>query len=129
MNRIKTLFVNKSVNVLSVYFTAGFPSLEDTANIIQFLEKNNADMIEIGIPFSDPVADGPVIQESSSKALENGMNLKLLFKQLQRIRESVKIPLIMMGYFNPVFHMGMDKFLEQCSLTGIDGVIIPDLPV
>ena len=129
MNRIKTLFSNKSVNVLSVYFTAGFPSLDDTAGIIKFLEKSKADMIEIGIPFSDPVADGQVIQESSSKALANGMNLKLLFQQLQHIRENVTIPLVMMGYFNPVLHMGMDKFLEHCSFTGIDGVIIPDLPV
>ena len=129
MNRIRTLFTNKSVNILSVYFTAGFPSLDDTTGIIQFLEKHKADMIEIGIPFSDPVADGPVIQESSSKALANGMTLKLLFNQLQHIRESVKIPLIMMGYINPILHMGMEKFLEQCELAGIDGVIIPDLPV
>jgi len=128
MNRIRTLFENKTNYILSVYFTAGYPSLDDTYNIIHSLEKNGADMIEIGIPFSDPVADGPVIQESSAKALQNGMNVKLLFRQLKNIRKTVKLPLLLMGYINPIFRMGMEKFLELCKQTGIDGVIIPDLP-
>lgn len=129
MNRINKLFTDKQHNILSVYFTAGYPELEDTVRIISALENEGVDMIEIGIPFSDPVADGPVIQNSSNIALKNGMNLNLLFKQLKNIRQSVSIPLLMMGYINPVFQMGMEKFLSKCAETGIDGVIIPDLPV
>jgi tryptophan synthase alpha chain len=129
MNRINKLFNEKPGNILSIYFTAGYPTLNDTVNTITELENNGVDLIEIGIPFSDPVADGPVIQESSSIALKNGMNLKLLFLQLKDIRRSVSLPLIMMGYINPVYQMGMENFLRQCADAGIDGVIIPDLPV
>lgn len=129
MNGINKLFSEKSRNILSVYFTAGYPLLDDTVRIISILEKHGVDLVEIGIPFSDPVADGPVIQESNLIALKNGMNLQLLFEQLRGIKEKVKIPLVMMGYFNPIYQMGMEKFLLKCYDTGIDGVIIPDLPV
>jgi tryptophan synthase, alpha subunit len=128
MNRIDKLFQNRTGEILSVYFTAGFPSLNSTAKIIKTLQYAGADMIEIGIPFSDPLADGPVIQKSSSVALKNGMNLKLLFGQLTNIRSEVNIPLILMGYINPVLKFGMDNFCSRCSEIGIDGVILPDLP-
>lgn len=127
-NRINRLFEAKKKNILSIYFTAGFPSLNDTAGIIRELEKNGTDLIEIGIPFSDPAADGPTIQKSNQQALKNGMSLKILFEQLSDIRKSVKIPLILMGYFNPVMQFGVEKFCEKCKETGIDGVILPDLP-
>jgi tryptophan synthase alpha chain len=128
MNRINLrLQVNKKI--LSIYFTAGFPSLNDTAKIIQDLEKNGVDMIEIGLPFSDPLADGPTIQASSTQALQNGMTTQLLFDQLKNIRESVQIPLIIMGYFNPILQFGVEEFCAKCAEIGIDGLIIPDLPV
>lgn len=114
---------------MSVYFTAGFPALNDTRRIIKALDKYGADMIEIGMPFSDPVADGPVIQKSSKKALNNGMNLALLFEQLSDLRQITDIPVILMGYLNPVFRMGMEKFLNFCYDVGIDGVILPDFPL
>lgn len=126
-NRINDLLSSKK-DILSVYFTAGFPTLETTAGIIQILEREGADMVEIGIPFSDPTADGPVIQQSNEAALKNGMNLKLLFSQLANIREKVNIPLLLMGYVNPVYQYGMENFCRKCSETGIDGVILPDLP-
>lgn len=129
MNRIDKLFREKKNNILSVYFTAGFPKLDDTAEIIYQLESAGVDQIEIGMPFSDPLADGPVIQQSSQKALENGMSVKLLFKQLAGIRKSIKLPLILMGYLNPVLRFGMEKFLTEACETGIDGIILPDLPV
>lgn len=129
MNRISKLFKNKQNNILSVYFTAGYPELNNTLEIIDELAKAGVDMIEIGMPFSDPVADGPVIQRSSEKALENGMTLSLLFNQLAAVREKTDIPLILMGYFNPVFRFGVEKFLVKCRETGIDGTIIPDLPI
>ena len=128
MNRIKRLFETKQKNILSIYFTAGFPHLEDTVEIIQRLEKNGVDLIEIGIPFSDPMADGPTIQESGTIALRNGMTLKKLFDQLKTIRESVSIPLIMMGYLNPIMQYGFENFCKDCQKIGIDGAIIPDLP-
>jgi tryptophan synthase alpha chain len=128
MNRIDTLFRNKNNNILSVYFTAGYPRLDSTAAIIVTLAEAGADMIEIGMPFSDPVSDGPVIQHSSEKALRNGMNLKLLFDQLSEIRHEVKIPLLLMGYLNPVMQFGVENFCRECTRTGIDGVILPDLP-
>lgn len=128
MNRIDRLFNNKEGKVLSIYITAGFPDLNDTIPLIESLARHGADMIEIGIPFSDPLADGPVIQQSSQVALENGMSLELLFNQLQEIRQKVEIPLVLMGYLNPVLNMGMDSFLQKCQKTGIDGIIIPDLP-
>jgi tryptophan synthase alpha chain len=129
MNRINRLFSNKKANILSVYFTAGYPELENTVEIIKELDKAGVDMIEIGMPFSDPVADGPVIQKSSEKALSNGMTLKLLFEQLSEIRNTTNIPIILMGYINPVFRFGMENFLASCRSVGIDGTIIPDLPV
>lgn len=128
-NRINSLFEKKDKNILSVYFTAGFPNLNDTVEIIQQLEKNGVDLIEIGMPFSDPTADGPTIQRSSETALKNGMSLKLLFEQLKDIRATVKIPLILMGYINPVYQFGVEKFCEKCAETGIDGVILPDMPL
>jgi tryptophan synthase alpha chain len=127
-NRIDQLFREKEGEILSIYMTAGFPELQDTVRVLGALQKHGADMVEIGIPFSDPLADGPVIQQSSQLALSNGMSLDLLFSQLKEIRESVKIPLVLMGYLNPVLQMGMELFLKRCRDTGIDGVIIPDLP-
>ena len=129
MNRIEKLFKTKKKNILSIYFTAGYPELNHTLSIIRELDKSGVDLIEIGMPFSDPVADGPVIQRSSEKALRNGMSLNLLFEQLVRVREITDIPLIFMGYINPVFKFGIENFLRKCSETGIDGTIIPDLPV
>jgi len=108
--------------------TAGFPELQDTGRVLRALQEHGADMVEIGIPFSDPLADGPVIQQSSQLALKNGMSLDLLFTQLKEIRQGLKIPLVLMGYLNPVLKMGMEQFLRRCRDTGIDGVIIPDLP-
>jgi tryptophan synthase alpha chain len=128
MNRIDKLFQNKNKSVLSVYFTAGYPQLKDTALIISGLEKAGADLIEIGFPFSDPVADGPVIQASSHLALQNGMNLDILFAQLLEIKGSSHIPKILMGYFNTVYQYGVLRFIKKCTECGIDGVIIPDLP-
>jgi tryptophan synthase alpha chain len=128
MNRIDQLFQQKQEEILSVYFTAGYPALDDTVPLLKALQKHGADMVEIGIPFSDPLADGLVIQESSQTALQNGMNLDLLFKQLEGIRSSIQMPLVLMGYLNPVLRMGVEKFLIRCHETGIDGVILPDLP-
>ena len=128
-NRITALFGRKDKNILSVYFTAGYPELNDTTTIIAELEKNGADLIEIGMPFSDPVADGPVIQQSSEIALKNGMTINLLFRQLTEIRKSVSIPLILMGYLNPVMQYGIEDFCRKCREIGIDGTIIPDLPI
>lgn len=128
MNRIKQLFEKKQKNILSIYFTAGFPQLNDTCNVIHELEANGIDLIEIGIPFSDPMADGPTIQESGTIALRNGMTLKVLFEQLKDIRSDVTIPLILMGYLNPIMQYGFETFCKQCKETGIDGAIIPDLP-
>ena len=128
MNRIDKLFKEKPTNILSIYFTAGYPQLDSTPGIVKALADAGADMIEIGIPFSDPMADGPVIQRSNERALQNGMNLKLLFKQLIHVRKEVKIPLLLMGYLNPVIQFGVENFCRQCIETGIDGVILPDLP-
>ena len=128
MNRINKK-LNESHKLLSIYFTAGYPKLDDTVTIIKNLEKNGADMIEIGLPFSDPLADGPTIQESSTKALDNGMTTALLFEQLKDIRKTVDIPLIIMGYFNPMMQYGFEAFCKNCYEIGIDGLIIPDLPV
>ncbi len=128
MNRIQQK-LQEDKKLLSIYFSAGYPNLNDTVTIIQDLEKNGVDMIEIGLPFSDPLADGPTIQESSTQALYNGMTTKLLFEQLTGIRQTVKIPLIIMGYFNPMLQYGVEEFCKKCSEIGIDGLIIPDLPV
>ena len=129
MNRIDRLFRERDSGILSVYFTAGFPDLEDTSMVIRELDRNGVDMIEIGMPFSDPMADGPLLQVCNQQALENGMTLKHLFEQLKTIRETVDIPLLLMGYLNPVLNHGMDKFCRHASDVGIDGVILPDLPV
>lgn len=128
-NRINKLFQEKKERILSVYFTAGYPNLEDTVPVIQELVKNGVDLIEIGMPFSDPVADGPVIQHSSLIALKNGMSIRKLFEQLKDIRQTVDIPLILMGYINPVLQYGVEAFCQKCKEIGIDGLIIPDLPM
>ena len=125
MNKLDRLLKNKTTNLLSIYFTAGYPKLNDTKEIIDALEANGADLIEIGIPFSDPVADGPVIQFSDSAALENGMSLKKLFEQLKPKNNESRIPKIMMGYFNPLFQFGVEEFCKECSTSGI---IIPNQP-
>jgi tryptophan synthase alpha chain len=127
-NRIDQLFTNKKGGILSVYFTAGFPQLEDTVTIIRSLQDAGCDMIEIGIPFSDPLADGPVIQHSGSIALSHGMNLKTLLSQLKDIRQTISIPLLLMGYLNPIMQYGFDDFCREAEAIGIDGLIIPDLP-
>ncbi|MCK0108931.1 tryptophan synthase subunit alpha [Flavobacteriaceae bacterium S0825] len=128
MNRINQK-LQEDKKLLSIYFTAGYPNIDDTVNIIQNLENNGVDMIEIGLPFSDPLADGPTIQASSTQALKNGMTTEVLFNQLKDIRKSVNIPLIIMGYFNPMLQYGVEAFCAKCQEIGIDGLIIPDLPV
>ena len=128
MNRINQLFQDSPKNLLSIYFCAGCPTLEGTADVIRTLERNGVHSIEIGIPFSDPMADGPVIQHAVTRALKNGMTLKLLFDQLKDIRKEVQIPLVLMGYLNPIMQYGFKDFCRTCRETGIDGVIIPDLP-
>jgi tryptophan synthase alpha chain len=115
--------------LLSIYFTAGYPAIDNTVHIIQDLEKNGVDIIEIGLPFSDPLADGPTIQESSTTALKNGMTTEKLFEQLINIRKTVSIPLIIMGYFNPMLQYGVEAFCKKCQEIGVDGLIIPDLPL
>ncbi len=127
-NRITELFASKKNGVLNVYYTAGFPGVNDTLTIAEELEKAGADIIEIGMPFSDPLADGPVIQRSSEQALENGMTMKLLFEQLANLRKNVSIPVLLMGYINPVMNYGVKNFVKKCAEVGVDGVILPDLP-
>ena len=128
MNRIQaSLAQNKKL--LSIYFTAGFPAIDDTVSILEQLQEAGIDMIELGLPFSDPLADGPTIQESSTKALHNGMTTDKLFDQLQGIRKTIDVPLIVMGYFNPMMQFGVERFCKRCQEVGIDGLIIPDLPV
>jgi tryptophan synthase alpha chain len=129
MNRIDNLFQTKGKNILSVYFTAGFPTLTDTEEILLQLQRSGADMVEVGIPFSDPMADGVVIQESSHQALQNGMNLDILFDQLNTIKKDIQIPIILMGYFNPIFKYGVEEFCIKCVAAGVSGLIIPDLPL
>ena len=128
MNRINKVLKEKK-NILSIYFTAGYPNINDTEEIITKLSECDVDMIEIGLPFSDPLADGPTIQESSTIALNNGMNSIKLFDQLKEIRKKTDIPLIIMGYFNPILQFGVEEFCKKCNAVGIDGLIIPDLPV
>lgn len=128
MNRIQQQLSAKN-KILSIYFTAGFTKLNDTKSLIEELARNKVDVIEIGLPFSDPLADGPTIQSSSMQALQNGMTTTLLFEQLKDIRNTVDIPLIIMGYFNPMLQFGIENFLKACRQTGIDGLIIPDLPL
>ena len=127
MNRINQK-MKEDKKLLSIYFTAGYPNIDDTVSVIKDLEKSGVDMIEIGLPFSDPLADGPTIQASSTAALKNGMTTEKLFEQLKDIRPSVSIPLIIMGYFNPVLQYGVEAFCKKCQEIGIDGLILPDLP-
>lgn len=129
MNRLNQLFANKTKNILSIYFTAGYPDLNNTLAIAEAVEKAGADFIEIGFPYSDPVADGPTIQESSQKALENGMNLNLLFSQLKELRSKVNMPVLLMGYANPMVQYGVERFCKTAAEVGVDGVIVPDLPM
>lgn len=129
MDRIKALFERKQKDILNIYFTAGYPNLDDTTTIIQSLDDAGADLIEIGMPYSDPLADGPTIQQSGQIALENGMTLNILFEQLKRVRQKSEVPLVMMGYFNQVMQYGERAFLEKCAAIGIDGLILPDLPL
>jgi tryptophan synthase alpha chain len=129
MNRIDQLFQNKKERVLSIYFTAGFPQLEDTLTIMQAIESAGADIIEVGVPYSDPIADGPTIQDSNQIALDNGMSLKKLFDQLKDMRQSVSLPVVLMGYLNPIIQYGMEAFCKKCQEIGVDGLILPDLPM
>ena len=129
MNRIEKLFQTKKKDVLTIYFMAGYPILSDTEKIILELDNSGADLIEIGMPYSDPLADGPTIQASGSIALKNGMNLALLFKQLEGIREKTQIPMLLMGYYNQVLQFGVEAFCKKANKVGIDGLILPDLPL
>lgn len=129
LNRLQQLFAKKQHHILNIYFTAGFPSLNDTESIILSLARAGVDLIEVGIPYSDPLADGPTIQQSGQKAIENGMTLSVLFEQLKIIRPQVEVPLVLMGYFNQVMQYGEKAFIEKCAEIGIDGLILPDLPL
>lgn len=129
MTRIEELFKNKSSKILNVYCTAGFPKLESTLEVMRSLQEHGADLIELGMPYSDPLADGPVIQESSLKAIENGMTISILFQQLQEMRSSISVPVILMGYMNPVLQFGFENFCAKAAEVGIDGLILPDLPM
>jgi tryptophan synthase alpha chain len=129
MNRLNTLFNTKKENLLSIYFTAGYPELNTTVDIAEALEQAGADFLEIGFPYSDPVADGPTIQNSSQIALNNGMNLNVLFEQLKDLRRRVSIPVLLMGYINPMVQYGVERFCKQAAAVGVDGIIVPDLPM
>ncbi len=128
-NRLTALFQKKNKGLLNIYFTAGFPKLDDTRTIIKSLEESGVDMIEIGMPYSDPLADGPTIQESNIAALEEGMSLKILFTQLERLRKITEIPVLLMGYLNPVMQYGVEAFCKKAAECGVDGIILPDLPL
>jgi tryptophan synthase alpha chain len=129
MNRIDELFARKKKNVLNVYCTAGYPHLNSTVEVLTALQQHGADLIEIGMPYSDPLADGPVIQQSNMVALENGMSISILFEQLQPVRETIQVPIILMGYMNPIMQYGLEKFCAAAEAVGIDGIILPDLPM
>jgi tryptophan synthase alpha chain len=129
MSRIRELFEKKKENVLNVYCTAGYPQLESTLEVMRALQDNGADMIELGMPYSDPLADGPVIQASGSKALENGMSINTLFRQLEQLRPAIHVPVVLMGYINPVLQHGFVKFCYDAATAGVDGLILPDLPI
>lgn len=129
MNRIDQLFQNRTEPVLNVYFTAGFPKLDDTLPILRNLQSAGADLVEIGVPYSDPVADGPTIQESNKVALDNGMTLKVLLNQLKGFRSEISVPVVLMGYFNPIVQYGIERFCKDCQEAGVDGLILPDLPM
>ena len=129
MNRIDQLFAKKKKNILNVYCTAGYPHLNSTVEVLNALQQNGADLIEIGMPYSDPLADGPVIQQSNMVALENGMSISILFEQLQSVRETIQVPIILMGYMNPIIQYGIEKFCADAERVGVDGIILPDLPM
>lgn len=129
MNRLDQLFARKDRDILNIYFTAGFPEPDSTERIILALDQAGADLIEVGMPYSDPMADGPTIQDSSMQALRNGFTLDLLFEQLSRIREKTQIPLVLMGYYNQLLQYGFDRFLGRCQEVAVDGLILPDLPL
>jgi len=129
MNRLNQLFSSKNKNLLSIYYTAGYPELNTTVDIAEALEKAGADFLEIGFPYSDPVADGPTIQHSSELALENGMTLHVLFEQLADLRKRVTIPILLMGYVNPIVQYGVEQFCKKAAEVGVDGIIVPDLPM
>jgi tryptophan synthase alpha chain len=129
MSRIAELFRKKDQRVLNVYCTAGFPHADSTLEVMKALQDSGADLIELGMPYSDPLADGPVIQASSTRALENGMTLARLFEQLKDMRREIKVPVLLMGYMNPVLQYGFDKFCEAAAMAGVDGLILPDLPM
>ncbi|HBH24425.1 MAG TPA: tryptophan synthase subunit alpha [Cytophagales bacterium] len=128
-NRLDLLFESKNERILSLYYTAGFPNPEDTIPVLEALQESGADIVEIGMPFSDPIADGPTIQESNKKALDQGMSIEKLFAQLKEMRNKVDLPVILMGYLNPVMQYGVEKFCASCQEVGIDGLILPDLPM
>lgn len=128
-NRIDELFKQKKKNILSIFLTAGYPKLMDTLGIIKQLNDSSVDMIEVGIPYSDPLADGPIIQQSSQQALENGITLKIIFEQLISLRQTTNMPVLLMGYINTVLQFGVEEFYRNCSDVGIDGLILPDLPL
>ena len=129
MNRIDQLFANKKKNILNVYCTAGYPNLNSTVEVLTALQQNGVDLIEIGMPYSDPLADGPVIQQSNMVALENGMSISILFEQLQSVRAFIEVPIILMGYMNPIMQYGLEKFCAAAEAVGVDGIILPDLPM
>jgi tryptophan synthase alpha chain len=131
MNRITSLFskTDRADGLLNVYFTAGFPDLDDTLRVLTALQDGGADLVEIGMPYSDPVADGETIQKSNDRALENGMSVKLLFEQLKDMRKTITVPVLLMGYVNPVLQFGMENFCRKCAETGVDGLILPDMPM
>lgn len=128
MSRISALFQRKNNKVLNVYCTAGYPAVDSTLPVMQALQQHGADLIELGMPYSDPLADGPVIQASSMQALENGMSISLLLQQLQSMRPDITVPVILMGYMNPVLQYGFEKFCKDAAAAGVDGLILPDLP-
>lgn len=128
MSRIKNLFERKKSQVLNVYCTAGYPRLNSTLSILHSLQANGADLVELGMPYSDPLADGPVIQASGNRALENGMTIAVLFEQLAGFRKEIQLPVILMGYMNPVLQYGFEKFCAEAAKVGVDGLILPDLP-
>src|SRR5215203_6147742 len=129
MKRISDLFQRKQNGILNVYCTAGYPQLESTLGVMQCLQANGADLIELGMPYSDPLADGPVIQASGSKALQNGMTIGKLFEQLQDFRKEITVPVVLMGYLNPLLQYGFEKFCAKATEVGVDGLIIPDIPM
>ncbi len=129
MGRIKELFAKKNKKVLNVYCTAGYPELDSTLRVMKALQDNGADLIELGMPYSDPLADGPVIQASGGKALENGMTIARLFEQLKGLRPAIRVPVLLMGYMNPALQYGFEKFCADAASAGVDGLILPDLPI